>query len=95
MFDILQFDKSWLNEPFTDWHLNEGYNQMKDFINTMFVTNDAAERGIKITSEFINILTKDPTERQDLLQAVEYTRKKLKDDKMCTIQQCFNTDFNM
>ena len=49
---------------------------MKEFINSMLVTNDAAERGIKITSDFINILTKDPAEWQELLQTVEYTRKK-------------------
>ena len=49
---------------------------MKDFVNTMLVTNDAAERGIKLTSEYINILTKDHSERENLLQTVEFTRKK-------------------
>ena len=45
--------------------------------------------------DFINTLTKDPAERQDLLQTVEYTRKKMKDDKKCTVQECFSTSFNM
>ena len=42
----------------------------------MLVTNPAAECGIKITSEYIEILTKDHTEQQNLLQTVEFTRKK-------------------
>ena len=53
IFDILNFDKVWLNLPFTEWHLNEGYNEMKEFINTVLVTNHAVEHGIKIT--FMNI----------------------------------------
>ena len=48
---------------------------MNEFTNSMLVTNDAAECGIKITSDFINILTKDPAEWQDLLQTVVYTKK--------------------
>ena len=95
MFDVLNFDKTWLNLSFNEWHLNEGYNEMKDFVNTMLVTNNAAERGIKLTSEYINILTKDHSERENLLQTVEFTRKKMKDDKKCTVQQCYNNDFNM
>ena len=72
----MNFDKVWLNLPFTEWHLNEGYNEMKEFVNTVLATNHAAERGIKITSEYIKILTKDHSERQKLLQTVEFAREK-------------------
>ena len=61
----------------------------------MLVTNDAAERGIKIASEYINILTKDSSERQDLLQTVEYTKKKMADMKKTTVQASYNSDFNI
>ena len=72
----MNFDKVWLNLPFTEWHLNEGYNEMKEFVNTVLVTNHAVERCIKITSEYIKILTKDHSEGRKLLQTVEFTRKK-------------------
>ena len=62
---------------------------MKEFVNTVLVTNHAAERGIKITSEYIKILTKDHTEQQNLLQTVEFTRKKWK--KMITVQSNYIT----
>ena len=61
----------------------------------MLVTNDAAERGIKIASEYINILTKHSSKRQDLLQRVEYTKKKMADTKKTTIQSSYNSDFNI
>ena len=48
-----------------------------NFVDTMLITNNTAKRGIKIASDYINILTKDSSEQQDLLQSVEYTRKKL------------------
>ena len=57
---------------------------MKEFVNTVLATNHAAERGIKITSEYIKILTKDHSERQKLLQTVEFAREKWK--KMINVQ---------
>ena len=95
VFDVLNFDKTWLDLPFSEWSLHEGYIELKNFVNTMLVTNDAAERGIRIASNYIDILTKDASERQDLLQTVEYTRKKMVDAKKTTVQASYNTDFNM
>ena len=61
----------------------------------MLVTNDAAERGIKITSDYINILTKDSAEKQNVLQTVEYTRRKMSNNRKSTIQDSYHNDFDM
>ena len=70
-----------------EWNGHEGYLELKEFINSLLVINDASERGIKLASEYIDILTKDAKERQDLLQTVEYTRRKITDCKKGTIKE--------
>ena len=45
---------------------------MKNFINSLY---DDAERNIELASEYIDILTKDSKERQDIYQTTEFTRK--------------------
>ena len=48
VFDVLNFDKSWLDIPSSEWHLHEGYIELKKFVSTMLVTNDAAEKALKL-----------------------------------------------
>ena len=46
------------------------------------------------TSEYIDILTKDPNDRQNLSQSVEFTRKRMNVFKKSTVQESFQKDFN-
>ena len=94
MFDVLGFDKTWLDQPVTNWRDYEGYIEAEKFVNSLLVVNDAAERVIKLISEYINKLTKDPDERQDLIQVVQYHRSVIGDDKKSSIQASFH-DFNV
>ena len=57
--------------------------------------NDAAERGIKLISDYANCLTKNASERQEILQLVEYHRSKISDDKKSTLKRSYNMDFLM
>ncbi|KAF0313314.1 hypothetical protein FJT64_016134 [Amphibalanus amphitrite] len=43
------------------------------------VTNDVAERGVKLVTDYMEILTKDDTTREFLLQGVELHRRKFPD----------------
>ena len=43
------------------------------------VTNDTAERGVKLLTDFISELTTSDEERQQLLQVVEAHRKRYPD----------------
>ena len=47
----------------------------RDYSTTVKVTNDVAERGVKIASDFATMLTKDDSVRAMLLQGVEKSRK--------------------
>ena len=62
--------------------------------NSMLVTNDAAERGIKIQILTIFQLKTLPNGKIYCKQ-LNTLEKKMKDDKKCTVQECFNTSFNM
>ena len=45
------------------------------------MTNDLAERGVKLVSEFCDILTKDSDDLQNLLQVVEQHHQEFSDVK--------------
>ena len=46
------------------------------------------------TSEYIDILTKGPNDKQNLLQSVESIRKRMDDFKKSTVQESFQKDLN-
>ena len=46
-----------------------------EFVHTVKVTNDVAERGVKLASDYARILTKDDSIRAMLLQGVERCRR--------------------
>ena len=48
---------------------------MKTWVKTLKVTNDTAERGVKLVSDFSKLLTKNSDDRHNLLQVVERDRK--------------------
>jgi len=69
-FTILGMDSSWLAKSPEDWDNDEGFKDVKEFVYTVKVTNDVAERGIKLASDYATILTKDDSIRAQLLQGV-------------------------
>ena len=48
---------------------------MLEKLQKTVVVNDVAERGVKLTQEYNNILTKDETEKQFVLQIVNENHK--------------------
>ena len=44
---------------------------MENWVQTLKVTNDVAERGVKLVSDFCKTLTTDSEDLQNLLQVVE------------------------
>ena len=77
MFDVMNFGSEWLTKPVSEWENHESFCEMKSFVKNLLVTNDAAERGIKLISDYDNSLTKNSEERQQLLQVVEKHRREL------------------
>ena len=73
-FDILNLPGDWLALPPAEWKENPDYLAAAEFVKTVKVTNDVAERGVKIASDYANILTRDSNIRQKIFQVVEKDR---------------------
>ena len=57
------------------WSSFESFLEMKEFAKTVKITNDTAERGVKIISDYAQTITKNESQRQFLLQLVQEHRK--------------------
>ena len=82
---ILGAGWQWLNKDPAQWREDPDYKELADFVRTVKVTNDTAERGIKLISDYSKILTKDPVNRIKMLQGVEMDRKINPDFKKSTL----------
>ena len=74
-FSILGIDSDWLAKSPDTWEDEEGFRAANEFVNTVKVTNDVAERGVKLATDYATVLTKDDSVRSLLLQGVERCRK--------------------
>ena len=48
---------------------------MKEFVKHLKTTNDTAERGIKLISDYAQLITKNEDQKQALLQVVQEHRR--------------------
>lgn len=60
----------------SEWIDNEEYKTASHFFQSLLVTNDAAERGVKFMKDYNCVLTRDEEEIQFILQVVDSYRKK-------------------
>lgn len=90
LFQSLNIGTGWLAKPVEDWSSEAEFQTAEKFVRSVKVVNDAAERGVKLISDFSTIITTDPEQRQALLQAVENHRKKFPDFKKKTLSRLTN-----
>ena len=91
IFDKFGFSKEWLRKPVEEWKSSPDYLELEDFLRNLLVTNDSAERGIKLVSDYAMCLTKDSEERQKILQVVEEHQSQYKDVNKKTIREALKT----
>ena len=48
LWDILGLDWEWLWQSHDSWEESDSYQEMSEYVRTVKVTNDCAERGIKV-----------------------------------------------
>ena len=84
-FSILQLEMDWLAMNPERWSEDEHFRKAKNFVKTTKVTNDVAERGVKMASDYATILTKDDHIRDMLIQGVERCRRLLPNFKKQTL----------
>ena len=71
---ILNISADWLVLPPAQWKEDQDYIEVEQFVKTVKVTNDVAERGVKIASDYDSILTRDSKIREKIFQVVEKDR---------------------
>lgn len=68
--------QEWMQLPVEYWSKFEDYRFARDYLVAMEVTNDSAERGIKLISDFKDMVM-DEHQRDCLEQAVEEHRRRV------------------
>ncbi|KAG0717894.1 hypothetical protein GWK47_053527 [Chionoecetes opilio] len=72
------------------WRHGQGvddYSKALEYVSNVKVVNDIAERGVKMMTDFANIITTDSQQKQYLLQTVEYNRERFDSFKKQTLKR--------
>ena len=51
VFSILSTDYEWLQQKPEEWENSPDFKEMENFVRTVKVMNDVAERGVKVISK--------------------------------------------
>nr|CAR82250.1 hypothetical protein [Cotesia congregata] len=83
-FERFNIDKNFLKLDVETWADNNDYLEGLRIVKNLQIVNDVAERAIKLTQEYINILTTREDQKQYLIQVVsEYKKKYPNATKAC------------
>ena len=85
LFNKLELSTAFLDEDPATWPLCKNYCMAVNTVNTLFVTNDHAERGVALIEEFNRALTHTEEQAQYLLQVASEHRKKFPNCKKSTL----------
>ena len=86
-FDIMKMSPDWLALPPAEWDSNSDYLEFRKCVRQMKVTNDCAERGVKLATDYSKSLTKDSQERSKIYQVVEAERRVKPDAKKSSLNK--------
>lgn len=87
LFSRFEISSEFLESDPDKWKADVHYNQALNIFSKLLVTNDVAERGVKLIQEYIKILPKDDEQRQFLLHVVSEYRSKYRDCRKKTLQK--------
>lgn len=79
-FRAMGLDYSFLEKEADTWEDLDSYQNAKSAVSAMKVVNDAAERGVKLGSDFLDTARKEEI-WQDTLQVAENDRKRIPDQR--------------
>ena len=75
-FKLLKINVSFIRLPVDEWKYNDDFLAGKNIVHSLSVVNDAAERGVKLCSDYLEA-AKIEKRFQNILQVVENHRKAL------------------
>ena len=64
---------------------NDSFKAVEQFVQSVKVVNDVAERGVKMMADFTTVITTNREQRNQLLQVVELHRRKFDSFKKSTL----------
>ena len=68
----------WLKADATAWEKSKKFLKGKQIFEYLKVTNDCAERNIKLITDYSGNMVKDRDQKASLLQSVDHQRKQLR-----------------
>ena len=74
-FAVLKINSEFLTEDVSDWSSHDGYQAALTNIEALNVINDSAERGVKLSADFLSTSKKEE-HYQNVLQVVEGDRSR-------------------
>lgn len=83
--NILKINCDFLKVEPTCWSGNAKLQQVLALLKNLRVVNDVAERGIKLITEYNNVLSKDELQQQYILQVVNQYRKEFINTNKSTV----------
>ena len=82
MFELLEINSSFLNDPVSEWNNCDSYLHGKDVLSNLPVVNDAAERALGLATEMnTNRAPKSKDQKQDRYKVVKAVREQLNETK--------------
>ncbi|KAG0723598.1 hypothetical protein GWK47_042397 [Chionoecetes opilio] len=93
LLDTLGIEYDWLLQPVATWPRSDDYSKALEYVSSVKVVNDIAERGVKMMTDFANIITTDSQQKQYLLQTVEYNRERFDSFKKQTLKNDCEVSF--
>lgn len=90
VFNRLNFtvdDIQFLKYSSKKWPEFESFRRFQKVVGSLKVTNDVAERGVRLMEEYKDILTHDPDQRNMILHCVEKARKSFPDFSKTTLSK--------
>ena len=71
----MRIEPTFLSLSINEWQDNASYLELSKIVSSIPAVNDAAERTVKLGSDFTGVITKNETRKQAILQKVELSRK--------------------
>ena len=91
MFDRLNIPITFLSTDPELWQANEDFQKALEYVSKLKVVNDTAERGVKLMTDYNNLLTHDENEKQIILQIISNYRKTYQDCTKSSMSKPFVT----
>jgi len=84
-FHRFNINTDFLRQHPNTWPQNNDFQEGLNIVKTLKVVNDMAERGVKLITDFNNLLTKDEDQKQYVLQVVSKCRALFPDVSKTTL----------